>query len=87
MGLLNDTYLVTYTTDTKERIDELKKLHLPIIFADDPESYYDDVGGYHSCGLGYNPNDVFCGECSKDSCVGCKSKDITKAEMEKLRNG
>lgn len=87
MGLLNDTYLVTYTTDTKERIDELKKLHLPIIFADDPESYYDDVGGYHSCGLGYNPNDVFCGECLKDSCRGCKSKDITKAKMEKLRNG
>lgn len=87
MGLLNDTYLVTYTTDTKERIDELKKLHLPIIFADDPESYYDDVGGYHSCGLGYNPNDAFCGECSKDSCRGCKSKDIEKEEMEKLMNG
>lgn len=87
MGLLNDTYLVTYTTDSKERIEELKKLHLPIIFADEPESYFDEVGGYHSCGLGYNPNDVFCGECSKWSCRGCKSKDVTKAEKERLLNG
>ena len=87
MGLLNDTYLVTYTTDSKERIEELKKLHLPIIFADEPESYFDEVGGFHSCGLGYNPNDVFCGECSKDSCRGCKSKDVTKEEKERLLNG
>lgn len=87
MGLLNDTYLVTYTTDSKERIEELKKLHLPIIFADEPESYFDEVGGFHSCGLGYNPNDVFCGECSKGSCRGCKSKDVTKEEKERLLNG
>ena len=87
MGLLNDTYLVTYTTDSKERIEELKKLHLPIIFADEPESYFDEVGGFHSCGLGYNPNDVFCGECSKGSCRGCKSKDVTKEERERLLNG
>ncbi len=34
-------------------------------------SITDEVGGVHEEGLGWNPNGVFCGECSKMSCKGC----------------
>lgn len=34
-------------------------------------SWYDEIGGHHSDGCGWNPAGTFCGECSYDSCVGC----------------
>lgn len=84
MGNINDTYLVTYTNISKEDLLELKSKHLPILFIDDPESHYDEVGGYHSCGLGYNPNDVFCGECPKETCKECKGRYTTQEERERI---
>lgn len=38
---------------------------------EDPDSYIDEVGGYHSPCECYNPKGHFCGECSKESCKGC----------------
>ena len=38
--------------------------------------YYDEVGGYHDCAEGWNPNGVWCGECTRISCANCPSKDI-----------
>ena len=35
----------------------------------------DEIGGTHDKGLGWNPNGVFCGECSNTTCVGCSMKD------------
>lgn len=37
--------------------------------------YYitDDLGGVHTDGVGYAPDGRFCGECNKDTCVGCYS--------------
>jgi len=32
----------------------------------------DDAGGVHEEGLGWNPQGVFCGECSNRDCSGCK---------------
>ena len=86
MGNINDTYLITDTNISEEDLLELKSKHLPILFIDDPESLYDEVGGYHSCGLGYNPNDVFCGECSKISCKECDGRNITQEERERVFN-
>ena len=33
----------------------------------------DELGGTHKEGLGWNSYGVFCGECNRISCVGCKS--------------
>ena len=70
-----DTYIVVTKYCTKEEIEELKQHHLPIIFIDDPESYYDDVGCFHHCGLGYNPQGIFCGECTYVSGKDCRGRD------------
>lgn len=70
----NETYLIT-SINNKE-IDKLKELGLPIYFYDYPEGYYDEVGGYHDCAEGWNPNGVWCGECTNRSCKDCPSKDI-----------
>lgn len=35
------------------------------------ESFKDEVGGVHDCGTGWNPQGVFCGECSRETCKGC----------------
>lgn len=36
--------------------------------------YYDEVGGFHDEAMGWNPNGVWCGECTKISCVDCPSR-------------
>lgn len=36
----------------------------------------DEVGGYHDGAIGWNPNGVWCGECTRASCKGCKSADM-----------
>lgn len=35
--------------------------------------YYitDELGGVHTDGVGYAPDGTFCGECIRQSCVGC----------------
>lgn len=70
-----DTYIVVTKNCTKEEIEKLKRHHLPIIFIDDPESYYDDVGCFHSWGLGYNPQGVFCGDCTYVSGKDCRGRE------------
>ena len=76
------TYIGTSKNTPKEEIEKLKKLNLPIYFYDDDEdaSYYDEVGGFHSGGIGWNPNGVWCGECCNQSCSGCPSERIKKDE-------
>lgn len=38
--------------------------------------YYveDELGGVHTDGVGYAPDGHFCGECTRESCVGCWDK-------------
>ena len=43
-------------------------------YEDYPEAYYDEVGGYHDCAIGWNPNGVWCGECTRISCANCPSR-------------
>jgi hypothetical protein len=38
------------------------------------ETYTDEVGGFHDCGIGWNPQGVWCGECSKASCKDCVNR-------------
>lgn len=35
--------------------------------------YYitDELGGVHTDGVGYAPDGTFCGECTRQSCIGC----------------
>ena len=53
------------------------------IYDDDEEleaeySFKDELGGVHDEGLGWNPNGVFCGECSNMTCNGCPSRHSTE---------
>lgn len=51
------------------------------------ESFKDEVGGVHDCGVGYNPHGVFCGECSSTSCKDCGNRDVKKSEDVTKCNG
>lgn len=70
--------LVTSINISKEKLEKMKKNKMKIIFYDFPEGYYDEVGGYHNCAEGWNPNGVWCGECTKKSCSGCPSEGMIK---------
>lgn len=50
-------------------IDALKKDN-----NDADEGFYDDIGGYHEAGMGWNPNGNWCGECSQSTCRECPNK-------------
>lgn len=70
--------------DSHERVRQsLKKFveaiemenYTPPLFADKniavDKSFMDAIGGVHDEGLGWNPNGVFCGECSNSTCEKC----------------
>ena len=73
-----ETYIVTSTEISAEQIKQLKSHNLPIIFYNLEGAYYDEVGGLHDNGIGWNPNGVWCGECTRLSCADCPSKDMKK---------
>ena len=68
------TYIGTSKDTSVEEIKKLKQFNLPIFFYDYPEGYYDEVGGYHECAIGWNPNGIWCGECTSLSCANCPSR-------------
>lgn len=70
---------------TQSEIDYAKAQGKFVYFYHHPEAYYDNVGGYHDSGTGYNPNDVYCGECSRLSCKGCKSENSTNEKFNKYK--
>lgn len=45
---------------------------------DKSNGFYDEVGGYHCEGVGYDPPGNWCGECCHDSCATCR--EYTKKE-------
>ena len=45
------------------------------IYDEDTDCIKDEIGGVHDEGIGWNPNGVWCGECSNITCVGCPSRD------------
>jgi hypothetical protein len=79
MSLCNgpsDKFIIVNKDTPKEKIEELKLTKMRIVFIDDEDgSYYDEVGGFHSAGMGWNPHGIWCGECSNDSCENCPCKD------------
>jgi hypothetical protein len=54
--------------ELKSGINDLLEYHLINL-----EPIIDDLGGEHDEGLGWNPDGIFCGECSNETCVGCPS--------------
>ena len=63
---------------TEREIEYAKSQGKFIYFYNHPEAYYDDIGGFHDSGMGWNPNGNWCGECSKSTCRECpniKSKE------------
>ena len=56
---------------TESEIEYAKSKGKFISFYSHPEAYYDDVGGFHDSGMGWNPNGNWCGECSKLTCREC----------------
>ena len=59
---------------TKKEIEYAKSRGKFIYFYSHPETYYDNVGGFHDSATGYNPIGAYCGECTKLSCEGCASR-------------
>lgn len=47
---------------------------IPYVVIED-DCYIDELGGHHDCGVGWNPNGYWCGECPKSSCEGCVNID------------
>lgn len=45
------------------------------------EGFYDEVGGYHDCGIGWSPEGTWCGECTSASCKYCPN--VIKEKGEK----
>ena len=68
---------------TRKEIEYAKSQGKFVYFYSHPEAHYDDVGGFHDSAIGWNPNDVWCGECTRASCRGCSSKD-SKGEVQCL---
>ena len=64
---------------TKSEIEYAKSKGKFIYFYNHPEQYFDDVGGFHDSAIGWNPNSVYCGECTALTCRGCDNAD-TKEE-------
>ena len=45
------------------------------------EWIFDDAGGTHSEGLGWNTTGMFCGECSNITCYGCPHRDASLEDL------
>lgn len=79
--MMFSTYIVTDTKISLEELQELKTKGLPIIFLDNPDAYYDDIGGFHDSAIGWNPNGVCCGECTMVSCRDCSNRDLEENNL------
>lgn len=51
---------------------------MSISYAESDNGYYDNMGGFHKDGTGYNPHGVWCGECCSSTCEGCVNADKTE---------
>lgn len=59
---------------TKSELEYAKSKHKIITFYSKPELIIDEVGGTHDCAIGWNPNGVWCGECTRISCKNCSAR-------------
>lgn len=57
---------------TRSEIDYAIANHKIVRFYSNPNMIIDECGGIHEEGLGWNPDDEFCGECSNTTCKNCK---------------
>ena len=59
---------------TKSEFEYAKANHKIIKFYSKPEMIIDEVGGVHDYAIEWNPNGLWCGECTKISCKNCSSR-------------
>lgn len=70
---------ISFFKTTNNEIKELiNQYHLPIIFYDNENAYYDEVGGFHQEKEDYdcNPFGVQCINCTRISCAKCERRYI-----------
>lgn len=63
---------------TRSEIDYAKANHKVIRYYSHPDMVIDELGGVHDECIGWNPNGVWCGECSWESCKNCPNANIKK---------
>ena len=80
-----DTYIVTNSHISTDKLEKLKAHKLPIIFADNQTAYYDEVGGFHWEAIGWNPKGGYCGECTSLSCKDCSNRNISDTYFGEVR--
>ena len=73
------SFIVTSCEISEEELMKFKEKKMPIFFMDREDCYYDEIGGFHDGAISWNPNGVYCGECTLTSCSGCPSRDIKSA--------
>lgn len=56
---------------TRKEIEYAKSNGKFVYYYNNPEMYYDDVGGFHDSATGYHPDGTYCGECTVLSCRNC----------------
>ena len=65
---------------TQNEIEYAKSKGKFIYFYNNPAAYYDNLGGFHDSGMGWNPNGNWCGECTMFSCKNCPNKEFIEKE-------
>jgi hypothetical protein len=60
---------------TASEIKYAIKTGKPVRFYNNPDEWFDEVGGYHKDGLGWSPNGNSCGECVRETCKFCPAID------------
>lgn len=63
---------------TRTEIEYAKSKGKPIRFYSDDSAYYDEVGGFHDGAVGWNPNGMWCGECTIASCKDCDGRHLVE---------
>ena len=63
---------------TKREIEYAKSKGKFVFFSSNQDIYYDDVGGFHDSAIGFNPNGIYCGKCTRLSCKGCPTEKLGK---------
>ena len=61
---------------TRTEIEYAKSNGKIIRFYSDDSAYYDEVGGFHDGAVGWNPNGMWCGECTVESCKDCEGRNL-----------
>lgn len=72
-----------YIDNNPAILEQLKQFETVSLQVD--TSTKDEVGGIHDSGEGWNPQGVWCGECSSETCKGCVNEHATTGVLDELK--